>query len=104
MKAEDVPITRLLAGPKQFIVPVFQRDYSWGTKHCLQLWNDIIRVGSDDRAKAHFVGSVVYIAAEDISATITRWLLIDGQQRLTTISLLFIALRNRMLGEAVSDA
>ena len=96
MKAEDVRLTELLEGPKQFIVPVFQRDYSWGTKHCLQLWKDIVRVGADENAKAHFVGSVVYIAAEETSAKITRWLLIDGQQRLTTLALLLTALRNRM--------
>jgi uncharacterized protein with ParB-like and HNH nuclease domain/predicted transport protein len=96
MKAEDVQLTQLFAGPKQFIVPIFQRDYSWGTKHCLQLWNDIVRVGSDENAKAHFVGSVVYIAAEETSAKITRWLLIDGQQRLTTVTLLLAALRNRL--------
>ncbi|MGB7509661.1 MAG: DUF262 domain-containing protein, partial [Pelodictyon phaeoclathratiforme] len=97
MNAQDVYLTKLLDGAKQFIVPVFQRDYSWGTKHCLQLWKDILRVGSDQNAKAHFVGSVVYIAAEDTSATITRWLLIDGQQRLTTLVLLLTALRNRIL-------
>jgi hypothetical protein len=96
MKAEDVRLTELLEGPKQFIVPVFQRDYSWGTKHCLQLWKDILRVGSDENAKAHFVGSIVYVAAEENSAKITRWLLIDGQQRLTTITLLLTALRNRL--------
>ncbi len=96
MKAEDVRLTELLEGPKQFIVPVFQRDYSWGTKHCLQLWKDIVRVGSDENTKAHFVGSVVYVAAEETSANITRWLLIDGQQRLTTVTLLLAALRNRM--------
>ena len=96
MKAEDVRLTELLEGPKQFIVPVFQRDYSWGTKHCQQLWKDIVRVGGDENAKAHFVGSVVYIAAEETSAKITRWLLIDGQQRLTTLALLLTALRNRM--------
>lgn len=96
MKAEDVRLTELLEGPKQFIVPIFQRDYSWGTKHCIQLWKDIVRVGSDENAKAHFVGSVVYIAAEETSAKITRWLLIDGQQRLATLTLLLTALRNRM--------
>jgi predicted transport protein len=96
MKAEDIRLTQLLEGPKQFIVPVFQRDYSWGTKHCLQLWKDVARVGSDDTAKAHFVGSVVYIAAEDIKAPLARWLLIDGQQRLTTLTLLLAALRNRL--------
>lgn len=96
MKAEDVQLTNLLQGAKQFIIPIFQRDYSWGTKHCLQLWNDILRVGIDENAKAHFVGSVVYIAAEETSANITRWLLIDGQQRMTTLTLLITALRNRM--------
>ena len=104
MKAEEVSLTELLYGPKQFIVPVFQRDYSWGTKHCLQLWKDIVRVGSNANTKAHFVGSVVYVAAEESTAKITRWLLIDGQQRLTTVSLLLAALRNRMPAEAgISD-
>jgi len=96
MNAQDIHLTELLEGPKQFIVPIFQRDYSWGTKHCLQLWKDIIRVGSDPNAKAHFIGSVVYIASEDNSAKITRWLLIDGQQRLTTVALLLTAVRNQM--------
>jgi uncharacterized protein with ParB-like and HNH nuclease domain len=96
MKAEDVRVTNLLQGAKQFIVPVFQRDYSWGAKQCVQLWADIVRVGADETAKWHFVGSVVYISAEETSANITRWLLIDGQQRLTTATLLIIALRNRL--------
>lgn len=96
MKAEDTLVTNLLQGAKQFIVPIFQRDYSWGTKHCQQLWKDVIRVGSDPNVKGHFLGSVVYVAAEDNTATITRWLLIDGQQRLTTLTLLLIALRDRL--------
>ena len=51
MDAKDVPITTLLDGAKQFIVPIFQRDYSWGTKQCLALWNDIVRVGSNNNAR-----------------------------------------------------
>lgn len=96
MKAEDTLVTNLLEGAKQFIVPIFQRDYSWGTKHCQQLWKDVIRVGSDPSVKGHFLGSVVYVAAEDNSAAITRWLLIDGQQRMTTLTLLLIALRDQV--------
>lgn len=96
MKAEDTRFTELLEGPKQFIVPVFQRDYSWGTKHCLQLWKDIIRAGTHENVKAHFIGSIVYVAAEETSAKINRWLVIDGQQRLTTIALLLAALRDQM--------
>jgi uncharacterized protein with ParB-like and HNH nuclease domain/predicted transport protein len=96
MNAQDLPITQLLNGARQFIVPIFQRDYSWGTKHCQKLWDDVIRVGRDSNARCHFIGSVVYIAAEENNAAITRWLLIDGQQRLTTIILLLAALRDRM--------
>ena len=59
MKAEDTLVTNLLEGAKQFIVPIFQRDYSWGTKHCQQLWKDVIRVGSDPKIKGHFLDSVV---------------------------------------------
>ncbi len=107
MKAEDTHVTNLLEGAKQFIVPIFQRDYSWGTRHCQQLWKDVIRVGSDPTVKGHFLGSVVYVAAEDNTATITRWLLIDGQQRMTTLTLLLIALRDRMIelqGSGEDDA
>jgi len=96
MNAQDLPLTQLLDGTKQFIVPIFQRDYIWGMKHCQQLWNDILRVGADVNVRAHFLGSVVYIAAEDNQAAIPRWLLIDGQQRLTTVTLLFAAFRDRL--------
>ena len=84
MNARDLPYKELVHGTKQFIIPIFQRDYSWGTKNCLRLWEDIIRVGSDPAAKGHFIGSVVYIAAEESAASISRWLLIDGQQRLSS--------------------
>jgi predicted transport protein len=94
LKAEDIQLIQLLNGAKQFIVPVFQRDYSWETKHCLQLWKDIMQAGSIANIKAHFVGSIVYIAADDNNANINRWLVIDGQQRLTTVILLLTALRN----------
>lgn len=103
MKAQDVPLIQLLDGAKQFVVPIFQRDYSWGTKHCQQLWNDILRVGADPNSKAHFLGSVVYIPAEDSQAAIPRWLVIDGQQRLTTVTLLLIALRDQLIAEPPTD-
>lgn len=67
-----------------------------GTKQCDQLWRDIVRVGTDGKVKGHFLGSVVHIAAEQSSAGISRWLIIDGQQRLTTLTLLLTALRDRL--------
>ena len=62
MKAQDLPLTQLLQGAKQFIVPIFQRTYSWETHHCEQLFKDILRVGGDSNQQAHFIGSVVYVA------------------------------------------
>jgi len=103
MKAEDTRFTALFEGPKQFIVPVFQRDYSWGTKHCFQLWKDISRAGSNENIKAHFIGSIVYVAAEENTAKINRWLVIDGQQRLTTVAILLAALRNRMPADETDE-
>ena len=91
MKAQDLYLTQLLQGAKQFIVPIFQRTYGWGTQHCEQLFTDILQVGSNDNQEAHFLGSVVYVADEDASASIPRWQVIDGQQRLTTLTLFLLA-------------
>jgi predicted transport protein len=103
MQAQDTPLIRLLDGAKQFIVPIFQRDYSWGTRHCLRLWDDVIRAGGDFGMRAHFLGSIVHIAAEDSHPGVPRWLLIDGQQRLTTVALLLIALRDHLISMPGSE-
>ena len=82
-----------LKNARQFIVPIYQRTYSWTEKECRQLWNDILRTGTNDHITVHFVGSIVYIAQAD--DTVTTWqplLVIDGQQRLTTVTLLIAAL------------
>jgi predicted transport protein len=80
----------------QFIIPVFQREYRWREENCEQLWKDVVRVGSDSSLPEHFVGSVVYIGAADNAAGFNRWLLIDGQQRVTTLTLLLTALRDHI--------
>ena len=85
MKANDEQFTKIINGTCQFVIPVFQRDYTWQAEpHCAQLWNDIVRVARTN--EKHFIGSMVYIATRDTSAGFTRWLLIDGQQRLTTLT------------------
>ncbi|HET7268631.1 MAG TPA: DUF262 and DUF1524 domain-containing protein [Oleiagrimonas sp.] len=99
MKAQDLPFTQLLQGAKQFIIPIFQRAYSWEIGHCQQLWDDIVRVGSHAELDSHFIGSAVYIPEQETSAAITRWLVIDGQQRITTLSLLLLALMKRLQAE-----
>ena len=101
MKAQDLQFTQLLQGAKQFIIPIFQRTYSWELVHCEQLWNDIIRVGGHVELDSHFIGSAVYIPEQDTSAAISRWLVIDGQQRITTLTLLLLALKRRLQAEGL---
>ncbi|MEZ6148469.1 MAG: DUF262 and DUF1524 domain-containing protein [Planctomycetaceae bacterium] len=96
MQAVDIPFTKIINGTTQFVIPVFQRDYSWEEEQCRQLWDDIVQIASATDDRRHFVGSVVYVATGDTSAGFTRWLLIDGQQRLTTLTLLLIALRDHI--------
>ncbi len=93
MKAIHNPFVALINGTKQFIIPAFQRDYSWTTEQCQQLWDDILRAGTS--GTDHFIGSFVYIAG-NTAAVFSSWLLVDGQQRLTTLTLLSIALRDHI--------
>ena len=97
MKAIDCPFAKIINGTSQFVIPVFQRDYSWTEAECEQLWRDILQIAEDPTARGHFIGSVVYISTGDTSAAFTRWLLIDGQQRVTTLTLLLAALRDHIL-------
>jgi predicted transport protein len=96
MKAIDRPFTKIINGTTQFVIPVFQRDYSWSEAQCDQLWRDVLRIASEPGDRGHFLGSLVYVSTGDSSAGFTRWLLIDGQQRLTTLTLLLTALRDHI--------
>ena len=93
MQAINNPFVALVNGTKQFIIPAFQRDYSWTSEQCQQMWNDIMRAGSTDGD--HFIGSFVYVAG-NTAAVFSSWLVVDGQQRLTTLTLLLIALRDHI--------
>lgn len=88
MKATEVPVTKFLQGTQQFLIPIYQRTYNWTEKQCDQLWDDIT---SD--APSHFIGSIVYIEEGLYQVSdVPQLLVIDGQQRLTTLVLLFAAL------------
>ncbi|GHQ18601.1 hypothetical protein VN0283_11630 [Helicobacter pylori] len=82
----------------QFVIPIYQRLYSWKKEQCEQLWDDIIKIGGNDKANGHFIGSILYVL-DGITHSDNALLIIDGQQRLTTITLLFIALRNHLSDE-----
>lgn len=82
----------------RFIVPVYQRNYEWKIEQCRQLYDDLVRVVREDK-KSHFFGSIVASSAEN--GAMGHYLVIDGQQRLTTISLLLLALSNAISSKAV---
>ncbi|KMZ47754.1 DUF262 and DUF1524 domain-containing protein [Helicobacter pylori] len=84
---------------KQFVIPIYQRVYSWEKEHCKQLWDDIIKTGGNDQIEGHFIGSIVFVHDGLYSTNHNELLIIDGQQRLTTITLLFIALRDHLSDE-----
>jgi len=93
MDAVKGNIYQILNGAKQFVIPVYQRTYSWEREHCQRLWSDIVAMQKSGR-EGHFVGSIVNIAEKDMPVGVQKYMIIDGQQRLTTLTLLLIALRN----------
>ncbi len=93
MKVSETTISELLDGKKHYIVPIFQRIYSWKTDNCEQLFNDIKKLMIEDgKRKEHFIGSIVEIAHKKNSGTLSAHSIIDGQQRFTTCILFILAL------------
>ena len=93
MQASSANLLSVLKGPKQFVIPIYQRTYSWQIAQCDKLFRDIIRISTDPTVSGHFIGSVVHFQ-ESIHtlSDVPQLLVIDGQQRLTTITLLISAL------------
>ncbi|RKV51384.1 hypothetical protein DD794_03125 [Helicobacter pylori] len=101
MKADAIKLLDFIgkSQEKQFVIPIYQRVYSWGKEHCEQLWDDIIKTGGNDQIEGHFIGSIVFVHDGIYTTNYNELLIIDGQQRLTTITLLFIALRDHLNDE-----
>lgn len=99
MKATEAKLLGFLQKSPQFVIPIYQRTYSWTDKQCRQLWDDILRAGSTDTIVVHFIGSIVYVE-QGLSQVSHQapLLVIDGQQRLTTVALLLEALA-RAIGD-----
>lgn len=96
MQARETQLLTLLAGQHQFVIPIFQRDYSWGGDECERLVNDVLAVADAPDGAIHFLGSVVWVGSESGDAVLQQRLVIDGQQRLTTCLLLLMALRDHL--------
>ncbi|WP_367696508.1 GmrSD restriction endonuclease domain-containing protein [Helicobacter pylori] len=101
MKADAMKLLDFIgkSQEKQFVIPIYQRVYSWGKEHCEQLWDDIVKTGGNDQIEGHFIGSIVFVHDGIYTTNYNELLIIDGQQRLTTITLLFIALRDHLNDE-----
>ncbi|GAA6907560.1 DUF262 and DUF1524 domain-containing protein [Helicobacter pylori] len=83
----------------QLVIPIYQRVYSWEKEQCEQLWDDIIKTGGNDQIEGHFIGSIVFVHDGIYTTNHNELLIIDGQQRLITITLLLTALRNYLNDE-----
>ena len=97
MKAKESKLLKFLQGEKQFHVPIYQRTYSWLRPQCEQYWNDLLAAGRNEEIEAHFLGAVVCIGRglHQVS-DVSQYLIIDGQQRLTTTSLVLLALARHL--------
>ena len=100
MRAQEITFFKLVQGDMQFQVPLYQRTYSWGRPQLQRLWDDVRELVdaqlSGDAPAPHFLGSVVLAPGQIQAGGVQRWLVVDGQQRLTTLMLAFTALRDHL--------
>jgi uncharacterized protein with ParB-like and HNH nuclease domain len=95
MNASETILQPLIEGSKQYVVPLFQRPYSWTKKEWEVLWNDLVDLCQSGQTRSHFVGSIVTMPTSSVPEGVSKFILIDGQQRLTTIHTLLTMLRDQ---------
>lgn len=104
MKATEANLLKFLRKSPQFVIPIYQRNYSWAEEQCRQIWADLLRAGRDEATRAHFIGSIVYVERGLSTVTSQEALLvIDGQQRLTTSTLLIAALARHFEDKGIAE-
>lgn len=104
MKATEANLLKFIRKSPQFVIPIYQRNYSWTAEQCQQLWSDLLRAGRNDKINAHFIGSIVYVERALSAVTSQEALLvIDGQQRLTTATLLIAALAKHFEDQSLDE-
>lgn len=94
MEASPAKVIQYFNGEKQNLIPLFQRPYSWKQNNWQTLWDDIMVQYDLDNTSSHFMGAIVSVPARSVPVGVSKFLIINGQQRLTTISLLLCALRD----------
>lgn len=99
MEGHSKPLLQLLVGGFSYVIPAYQRNYDWKQENCARLFDDLVALANSGR-KNHFFGSVVSVES---SGFYTERLIIDGQQRVTTVSLLLLALQRLIQEGALED-
>ena len=96
MEAQKINLLEFMGSSKRtFNIPVYQRNYDWKTSHCQRLFEDIEKIAIDDKRESHFLGTIVYVDGKK-TASFREFIVIDGQQRLTSTMLLLKALADKM--------
>lgn len=94
MQASETSLQQVIEGTKQYLVPLFQRPYSWQKSEWETLWNDLVELCEAENPRPHFMGAIVTLPIPSAPEGVGQYLLIDGQQRLTTVLILLSALRD----------
>ena len=97
MQAKETRLDNIIEGTKQYVVPLFQRSYSWTKKEWDILWNDICDLYEMENPRVHFFGSIVNMPATSVPEGVAKFLLIDGQQRITTVFIVLSILKDLAL-------
>ncbi|GAA2155337.1 DUF262 domain-containing protein [Actinomadura napierensis] len=106
MKAGESTLRKLIQGEQQFVVPLYQRTYAWGPQQLRTLWSDVLDQAdglAKGRDSGHFLGSIVLAPGPDLAPTNSQWIVVDGQQRLTTLLLALCAIRDHLAAEDPSS-
>ena len=96
MHAAQTKVQQIIDGERQYVIPLFQRPYSWETPQWAVLWQDLVELCEEENPRTHFIGSIVTIPAKSVPEGVTKYVLIDGQQRLTTLLVLMAAIRDKV--------
>jgi uncharacterized protein with ParB-like and HNH nuclease domain len=95
MHANQTDIQKILGGVQQYVIPLFQRPYSWETRQWNILWSDLAELCEEQKPRNHFIGSIVTMPSKSVPEGVSKFVLIDGQQRLTTLLILLAAVRDK---------
>lgn len=103
MKATETTVLNFIGGfDKVFIIPPFQRNYEWEKEQCTELFCDVINAYNNK--KTHYLGNVVYYVGKNNGASYSEYILVDGQQRVTTVLLLLCALRDSITSQSTVES